>query len=389
MVLSLIGKGAKASKAAAKRNKLAREKRAAAKRAKAKLVAAEKKKQERREDLKERMRKKSKRVAVQSPVAKSKSDVEGGTLDSETGRSFNVASDVGTGGEEVSRGAGTRAMSVLKEQQTEGSRARAKLIVKLEDKKRDRIITKAEQELLDDMTAKDKAAKTAQAGRSIKSRQTKSDAQRKRRAKEVDKVQHFLNTGEELEGFTATEQQIATAIRGLNARKQTAKTREALARIELSHPAVRGLSRSRTGITGRPAGSRDEPIIGVDKEQAKGVKPYQSKLDRDVVDLIGEKRKRVPFRGELNVGGLNITRAIKKGQKLTQAQLVKLTPQQLAAYQKKRAELQRAKQIAKRKSYTEKTPVIRGQTMSAARGGLMKNVHTDFRTGGLFRKQGK
>ena len=91
---------------------------------------------------------------------------------------------------------------------------------------------------------------------------------------------------------------------------------------------------------------------------------------------------------ELSVGGLNINRAIKKGQKLTQAQLVKLTPQQLAAYQKKRAELQRAKQIAKRKSYA-KTPIIRGQTMSAARGGLMKNVHTDFRTGGLFRKQGK
>jgi hypothetical protein len=112
--------------------------------------------------------------------------------------------------------------------------------------------------------------------------------------------------------------------------------------------------------------------------QARGVEPYQSKLDRDVVDVIGEKKERVPFRGELNVGGLNITRAIKKGQKLTQAQLVKLTPQQLAAYQKQKKARLRTAQKNKRINI-----------MSAARGGLMKNVHTDFRTGGLFRKQGK
>ena len=81
---------------------------------------------------------------------------------------------------------------------------------------------------------------------------------------------------------------------------------------------------------------------------------------------------------ELRVGGLKIKKAVETGQKLTQAQLVKLTPQQLAAYQKQKKARLRTAQKNKRINI-----------MSAARGGLMKNVHTDFRTGGLFRKQGK
>jgi L-2-hydroxyglutarate oxidase LhgO len=59
---------------------------------------------------------------------------------------------------------------------------------------------------------------------------------------------------------------------------------------------------------------------------------------------------------------------------------------QLAALDKKK---KRAARSARARSLAQLTPTIRGRPMTAAKGGLMKNKHTDYRAGGLFYKKAK
>ena len=92
---------------------------------------------------------------------------------------------------------------------------------------------------------------------------------------------------------------------------------------------------------------------------------------------------------KLNVGGLNIRKVLKKGTTLTQEQVASLTDKERAKYIAMWEKRKRTAQKDQRESLAGDIPSVRGQTVLVARGGLMKNVHTDFRTGGLFRKQGK
>ena len=81
--------------------------------------------------------------------------------------------------------------------------------------------------------------------------------------------------------------------------------------------------------------------------------------------------------------------ALKKGTTLTQEQVASLTDKERAKYIAMWEKRKRTAQKDQRESLAGDIPSVRGQTVLVARGGLMKNVHTDFRTGGLFRKQGK
>ena len=144
-------------------------------------------------------------------------EAEGAALDPDTEGSFDVARGVGTRGERVSTGAGSRAQGVTKEQQTAATRKRANNIVRLEAKRKAGTLSKRDWAQLRRYDEEDAASAEAQAGRSIESRQAKSEAQKRRRLNERDDYAEMLETGVISKGMTPN--QIETAVRNFKARQ--------------------------------------------------------------------------------------------------------------------------------------------------------------------------
>jgi hypothetical protein len=227
-------------------------------------------------------------------------EVEASRLDDDTGVAQEITDQIGTRGEQVSTGAGTRAMGFTKEMQTQGSRARAKRKVELENKERDGVITADEQDALDRMRKADALALRRQTG-----------GKRIYKPRKKDEVSELMQEGVDFEG--STPQQRATAERNLQVRK-----------------------------------------------------------------ALEDKQEKMNFKS----GGM-------KKRKLTRAQQKQIEATE--TYAERVARIKREKQKKKRKSYASDTPTIRGQTMPvspstprAARGGLMKVGHADYRKKGMF-----
>ena len=172
-------------------------------------------------------------MPAQKGIPSKNAEAEGAALDPDTEGSFDVARGVGTKGERVSTGAGSRAQGFTKEQQTAATRKRANNIIKLEAKRKAGTLSKRDWAQLRRYDAEDAASAEAQAGRSIKSRQNKSEAQKRRRLNERDDYAEMLETGVISEGMTPN--QIETAVRNfearqaLNKRPTTQAVRQAIA----------------------------------------------------------------------------------------------------------------------------------------------------------------
>ena len=158
---------------------------------------------------------------AQKRLPDKKVEVEGAILDPDTEGSVDVARAVGTRGERVDTGAGTRSQGFTKEQETAATRKRANNIIKLEAKQKAGTLTKREWGQLRRYNKEDAASAEAQAGRSIKSRQAKSEARKRRSLRETDDYATLIDTGEVSEGMTPN--QIAAAIRSKKARQALSK----------------------------------------------------------------------------------------------------------------------------------------------------------------------
>ena len=170
-------------------------------------------------------------MPAQKGIPSKNAEAEGAALDPDTEGSFDVARGVGTKGERVSTGAGSRAQGFTKEQQTAATRKRANNIIKLEAKRKAGTLSKRDWAQLRRYDEEDAASAEAQAGRSIKSRQAKSEALRRLSGK--DDYAEMLKTGVISEGMTPN--QIETAVRNfearqaLNKRPTTQAVRQAIA----------------------------------------------------------------------------------------------------------------------------------------------------------------
>jgi hypothetical protein len=260
--------------------------------------------------------------------ARSIDEVEDTRIDPETGGSVDTARKVGTRGEKVTldtRGPRTRGY-VEDEAGGRTGAARARRYLALKKLVDDGTATKAERLEFMRMASADADALTRQQGRSIASRQTKSTAAKLSAKQREDARQKFIQDGEITEGFEPTANEIAQAKRNIQRRTRGGNIPEAMYELD----AAKTKPRSRSALS------------GIREEDAGG----------------------------MNVGGL--TRAQKKKQEAIQT------------YAQKLKAAKRAKQKKKRKSYATDTPTVRRISMSAAKGGLVKTGHTDYRKKGMF-----
>jgi hypothetical protein len=184
---------------------------------------------------------------AQKRLPDKKVEVEGAILDPDTEGSVDVARAVGTRGERVDTGAGTRSQGFTKEQETAATRKRANNIIKLEAKRKAGTLTKREWGQLRRYNKEDAASAEAQAGRSIKSRQAKSEAQKRRRLSGRDDYAEMLETGVISEGMTPN--QIETAVRNFEARKALNKP-----------PTTQAVARALTEAASQPKMARKNPL---------------------------------------------------------------------------------------------------------------------------------
>ena len=266
--------------------------------------------------------------------ARSIDEIEDTRIDPETGGSVDAARGVGTKGERGAldtRGPRDRGF-VVDEAGGRVGAARARRYLALKKKVDDGTATKAERLEFMRMASADADALTRQQGRSIASRQRKSTAAKLSAKQREDARQKFMQDGEIVEGFEPTANEIAQAKRNIQRRMGGGDVVETMYEVD----AAKTKPRSRRNLSG----IREEDV------------------------------------GGMNVGGMK--------KKLTREQ--KKKRKSLLTYTEKLKAAKRAKQKKKRKSYMTATPVIRGQSMTAARGGLMKSKHKDYRKGGLFKK---
>ena len=177
------------------------------------------------EEMKKAGRKGKSPVQNKPGVIKGKGYVakEGAGVDPETGGSVDVARLVGTRGEKVSTGAGTRARGFVDEQATKGGRERAKRVVKLEEKREAGTLTKKESAELKRLNKADTDAAERQAGRTIASRQSKSEAQKKVQASKIDSWSDLIKYGVLPDNpKDLTINQLKIALRNVEARKELA-----------------------------------------------------------------------------------------------------------------------------------------------------------------------
>ena len=182
---------------------------------------------------------------------------EGSRLDPDTGGSVNIGRKVGTKGEKVTgvNEPGAQGNNFLKEQQTVATRKRAALTVELEKKKKEGTLTAKEKVQLANINTSDREAFKRQTGQTTQAKQRRNDAN-KRKAKKfkLDDVAHLTQTGEIREGFKPTPNQIKTAIRNAEARKDTIDIRKLKAKLEMLEPTTPGNTaiKGYSGNTGKP-----------------------------------------------------------------------------------------------------------------------------------------
>ena len=145
---------------------------------------------------------------------------EGAAFDPETGGSVDVARLVGTKGEKVSTGAGTRTRGFVDEQATKGKREVAKKYNAIAKKIDDKTATPTERKWFMKQALKDADAFKRQKGQSIKSRQTASLAQKRRAAGGVDNYRKLLDDGVVSDDMTIN--QIKKAIQNVKVRGELA-----------------------------------------------------------------------------------------------------------------------------------------------------------------------
>ena len=182
---------------------------------------------------------------------------EGARLDPDTGGSVNIGQKVGTKGEKVTgvNEPGAQGNNFLKEQQTVATRKRAALTVKLEKKKKEGTLTAKEKVQLANINKSDKEAFRRQTGQTLQAKQRRNDAnERKAKKFKLDDVAHLTQTGEIREGFKPTPNQIKTAIRNAEARKDTIDVRKLKAKLEMLEPTTPGNTaiKGYSGNTGKP-----------------------------------------------------------------------------------------------------------------------------------------
>ena len=141
---------------------------------------------------------------------------EGAVLDPTTEGSADVARAVGTRGEKVSAGAGTRDRGFVKEQDTKGGRARAKKYNAIKIKIDNKTASPAERKWFMQAAKYDADAFKRQKGQTIRSRQNKSEAAKLRAAGGVDNYKMLLDLGVVSDDMTIN--QIKTAVRSHAAR---------------------------------------------------------------------------------------------------------------------------------------------------------------------------
>ena len=269
--------------------------------------------------------------------ARSIDEIEDTRIDSETGGSVDAAREVGTRGEKVTldtRGPRTRGYV---EDQAGGrtGAARARRYLALKNKVDGGTATRAERLEFMRMAFADADAFTRQQGRNIKSRQAKSTAGRLSARQRENAVQKFYNTGEIVEGFEPTPNQIKIA-------KQNAKRRKELASDGDDTEAIlAGMAERDAARTQPPA---RKPLSGIRAEDAGGMKD----------------------------GGLT-----RKKRKIAEA---------YKEYMKTSAVKKRKKNVKNTASAKRKR--ITANIMSAAKGGMAgkkpRNANIDYRKGGMF-----
>jgi len=153
-------------------------------------------------------------------IAKDYRAMEGAGVDPETGGSVDVARLVGTKGEKVSTGAGTRAQGYVKEQTAAGHRSVAKKYNAIAKKIDDKTATPTERKWFMKQALKDADAFKRQKGQSIKSRQTASLAQKRKAAGGVDNYRRLLDDGVVSDDMTIN--QIKKAIQNVKVRGELA-----------------------------------------------------------------------------------------------------------------------------------------------------------------------
>lgn len=272
--------------------------------------------------------------------ARSIDEIEDTRIDPETGGSVDAARGVGTKGERVAldtRGPRDRGF-VVDEAGGRVGAARARRQLLLANKIDDGTATKAERLEFMRNIDRDLDAGKRQRGQSIASRQRKSTAAKLSARQREDARQKFMQTGEIVEGYDP--------------------------KAPVEAQAIRNIMRRRTLAAGDDTG---DVVAAMKEVDAAKTKPRSRR------NLSGIREEDV---GGMNVGGMK--------KKLTRAQ--KKKRESLLTYTEQLKAAKRAKQKKKRKSYMTATPVIRGQSVTAARGGLMKSKHKDYRKGGLFKK---
>jgi len=267
---------------------------------------------------------------LRSTFAKRFNIDEGTRTDDVTGGSVNIAREVDAGrAGKVTTGAGTRAQGYVAEEA--GGRIgaeRARKYLALKDKVDDGTATKAERLAFMKLAKQDTDAFVAQQGKSLASRQRKSAAAKLSAKQSEDVLEKFYNTGEIVEGFEPTPNQVKIATRNAERRKALAAGEDETAEITA---AIREANAARTQPPAR------KPLSGIRAEDVGGMKD----------------------------GGL--TRKQRKSKEL-------LTKYQDSIKERERAAKKR--RSAKRKNITA--------SMQAARGGLTKTGHTDYRKKGMF-----
>ena len=262
---------------------------------------------------------------------------EGARVDPEAGGSVDAARGVGTRGEQVAldkRGPRTRGYV---EDQAGGRRgaSRARRYQQLKDKVDDGTATREERIEFMRLAYADADAFTRQQGRTLASRQRKSTAGRLSARQRENAVQKFYNTGEIVEGFEPTPNQVKIAIQNAERRKELAgggDDIEAILAATAEREAAKTQPRSRS------------PLSGIRAEDAGGMQQ----------------------------GGLKT----RKQNKALEAYKKYMSPPE----RRKREALKKKKKAAKRKNITER--------LYAAGGGMAgkkpRNANIDYRKGGMF-----
>tara|TARA_R100001086_G_C11804627_1_gene249782 strand:+ start:150 stop:1040 length:891 start_codon:yes stop_codon:yes gene_type:complete len=175
-------------------------------------------------------------------------EVEGARLDPETGGSVDVSRSIDKarqgGTEKITVGARSGTPGIVEASTSQATKDRAKRIAQLETKEEKGTITAKEQRELDKLIAKDEADTSRAAKAAAKTRREKRlQASRKDNRNPRDTM---MQTGEIMEGYKPTQQEIQLAVQNSKARKLSSAARERFALLErrlTNAPQTKGLSR--------------------------------------------------------------------------------------------------------------------------------------------------